>query len=87
MELKEFTDELLTKYDEHIIENIFCFIENDRDLMKKYQKVIADKGNLQDVNAQIGREIGRHYNLKGYSKNHEPKSVLVSSVSRLKKQF
>ena len=84
MELKDFINEVLTEYDEQITDSIFYFIQNDRVLMKKYLETVATTGNLQDVNKQIGREIVRHYGLKGYSKDIEPKSVLISSFSLLK---
>ncbi len=83
MELMDFIDEVFSKFDEQIIDNIFCFIQNDRELMKKYLETVATTGNLQDVNKQIGREIVRHYGFKGYSKNNEPKSFLISSFSLL----
>lgn len=83
MELKDFINEVLTEYDEQITDSIFCFIQNDRVLMKKYLDIVAAKGSLQDVNKQIGREIALHYGLKGYSKDKEPKSVLISSYSLL----
>ena len=79
----DFIDEVLSKFDEQITDNIFCFIQNDRELMKKYLETVASTGNLQDVNKQIGREIVRHYRLKGYSKNIDPKSILISSFSLL----
>ena len=83
MELKDFINDVLTKYDEQITDSVFCFIQNDRALMKKYLDMVAAIGSLQDVNKQIGREIVRRYGLKGYSKDDEPKSVLISSFSLL----
>lgn len=83
MELKDFINEVLTEYDEQITDSIFCFIQNDRVLMKKYLDIVAVIGSLQDVNKQIGREIVHRYGLKGYSKDKEPKSVLISSYSLL----
>ena len=83
MELNTFINYVLTKYDEQITDSIFCFIQNDRALMKEYLEIVAAKGSLQDVNKQIGHEIGRHYGLKGYSKNKEPKSLLITSFSLL----
>lgn len=83
MELKDFINEVLTEYDEQITDSIFCFIQNDRELMKMYLETVATTGNLQEVNKQIGREIVRHYGFKGYSKDKDPKSVLISSYSLL----
>jgi len=83
MELTGFIDEVLSKFDEQITDNIFCFIQNDRELMKKYLETVASIGSLQDVNKQIGREVVRHYGLKGYSKDIQPKSILISSFSLL----
>ena len=79
----DFIDEVLSKFDEQITDNIFCFIQNDRELMKKYLETVASIGSLQDVNNQIGREVVRHYGLKGYSKDIQPKSILISSFSLL----
>lgn len=84
MDLKDFINDVLSQYDEQITDSIFCFIQNDRALMKKYLDIVAATGNLQDVNCQIGREIVRRYGLKGYSITKEPKSVLISSFSLLK---
>lgn len=83
MELDVFIKEVILKYDEQITDSIFCFIQNDRELMKKYLEVVASTGRLQDVNKRIGREIVRHYGLKAHSKDIEPKSVLISSFSLL----
>ena len=83
MELTGFIDEVLSKFDEQSTDNIFCFIQNDRELMKKYLETVASIGSLQDVNKQIGREVVRHYGLKGYSKDIQPKSILISSFSLL----
>lgn len=83
MEIKDYINEVLIKYDEQITDSIFCFIQNDRALMKEYLEIVAATGNLQDVNKQIGREIVRRYGLKGYSKDKEPNSVLISSFSLL----
>lgn len=83
MELKDFINEVLVKYDEQITDSVFCFIQNDRLLMKEYLDMVADTGSLQDVNKQIGREIVRRYGLKGYSKEKEPRSMLISSFSLL----
>ena len=84
--MKQFINDVLSKYDEQLTDSIFCFIQNDRELMKKYLDIVADKGSLQDVNMQIGREIARRYKLKGQTKNNEPKSVLISSYSLLNQQ-
>lgn len=83
MELQDFINDVLSKYDEQITDSIFCFIQNDRALMKDYLDIVASKGSLQEVNRQIGREIVRRYGLKGYSIDKEPESVLISSYSLL----
>lgn len=83
MELVNFIDEVISRFNEQITDNIFCFIQNDRTLMKEYLDIVAATGSLQNVNKQIGREIALRYGLKGYSKDKEPKSVLISSYSLL----
>ena len=83
MELKEFIEELLAKKNARITDEVFLLIEKDRDLMKKYLKLVEEK-SLQTVNSQIARGVVKKYGLESDTvRNYEPESVLVTSYKEL----
>jgi nitrogenase subunit NifH len=83
MELKEFIEELLAKKNARITDEVFLLIEKDRDLMKKYLKLVEEK-KLQTVNSQIARAVVKKYGLESDTvRNYEPESVLVTSYKEL----
>ena len=95
MELNDFIDEVLKRFDEQITDSVFCFIENDRELTKEFLDQVAAAGSLQDVNMYIGLRVESHYGLeaikdkKNKNKNvtiDNPRSKLVQTPSRLIKK-
>lgn len=82
--MDEFLQTLFEKYESQITDNIFCFIENDRDLMKAYLDLVAEKGDLQNVNFQISKAIGVRYNLPCKAEENRvdsPKSKLIQGYN------
>lgn len=66
------------------IQILFCFIQNDKELMKAYLDLIAGNGNLQYVNSHIAQEIAKRYGLKkNGTSDREPKSNLIQTFSEL----
>ena len=57
MTLNEFFDNAITKFESNNIDALFCFIQNDRELMKDYLDLVASTRDLGKVNRGI--EIGR----------------------------
>jgi len=84
MEIKEFLDEVIARKNRTIIDDFFLFIQNDRELMKKYLYLVQDN-KLQTVNQQIALGIEAEYNLISFGENGEPESKLITSYSLLKK--
>jgi hypothetical protein len=84
MEIKEFLDEAIARKNRTMIDDFFLFIQNDRDLMKKYLYLVQDN-DLQTVNQQIAKRIETEYSLTSCEENKEPESLLISSYSMLKK--
>ena len=84
MEIREFLDEVMTLKNRRIIDDVFLFIQNDRDLMKKYLYLVQDN-DLQTVNQQIGKRVETEYGLSSCGENNEPESKLISTYSFLKK--
>ena len=52
MEIKEFLNEVIEQKNKRMIDDVFLFIQNDRDLLKKYLYLVQDNG-LQNVNQQL----------------------------------
>ena len=69
-----------------ITDNIFCFVQNDKELMKAYLDLVAENGNLQYVNSHIAQEIAKRYGLESTQNQVEsPNSNLIQSYSELRK--
>jgi len=79
METKEFMDKVFEKFHNLITDEIFCFIENDRELLHDYLKLI-ESNKLNVLNSNIAKAIKAKYNLQNQSQeNPKPKSKLIQS--------
>ena len=85
-ELNNYIKKLLDGFDEQITDSLFCYIQEDRLRMNEYLDTVAKVGDLQEVNKQIGRAVTRHYNLKGFDTEENPKNTLTLTYSKLKKK-
>ena len=84
--MNEFLNRLFEKFESQITDNIFCFIQNDKELMKTYLDLVAENGNLQYVNSHIAQEIAKRYDLERIGASDEvPKSNLIQTFSNLRK--
>ena len=82
--MNEFLSMLFERYEKQITDNFFCLVQNDKELMKAYLDLVADKGDLQYVNSHIAQEIAKRYGLKSIlDQNKEPKSNLIQSYTEL----
>lgn len=82
--MNEFLNRLFEKFESQITDSIFCFIQNDKELMKAYLDLVAENGNLQYINSHIAQEIAKRYDLKNISASNEvPKSNLIQTYSKL----
>ena len=59
--MNDFLNRMFEKFESQITDNIFCFIQNDKELMKAYLDLVAENGNLQYVNSHIAQEITKRY--------------------------
>lgn len=79
MELKEFIDQVISKKNETITDEVFLLIQNNHDLMFKYLKLVEIEG-LTKVNQQIGKAVKAKYNLTNDDcREDEPLSTLIQS--------
>jgi hypothetical protein len=85
MSIANFTDKLLEEFDKNMTDQVFLFIESNRDLMKAYLHTVAEYDDLKVVNSQIAQAICKHYNRISTNKsNNAPKSKLIQSFEEFK---
>jgi len=79
MEIQDFVNEVISKKNKSITDEVFLLIQNDKELMQKYLELINEKG-IKAVNSHIGKAVVRKYNLTADEvRNYDPKSTLISS--------
>ena len=84
--MNEFLNRLFEKFELQITDNIFCFIQNDKELMKAYMDLVAENGDLQYINSHIAQEIAKRYGLENIGPSDEkPNSNLIQTFSELRK--
>ncbi|MBO6117024.1 MAG: hypothetical protein J6P44_00605 [Bacteroidales bacterium] len=97
MAITNFAQDVLKEFDNQITDAVFCFIQQNRELMNKYLDLIAEVSadkqqrgldtarTLKDVNSHIAQEIARHYNLRSVDQDERPvpNSTLILSYSQL----
>lgn len=84
MEIKDFTDKVLNKFNEQITDEIFCFIENDRELMHEYL-LLLNQHKLNVLNSNIAKRIKEKYNLDNLDISNNPKSKLIQGFTTFEK--
>lgn len=89
--INEFLNEVFEKYDkQNLTDKIFCFIENDKDLLQKYialmvslnikpctTEELAKYSDFRSVHSQMSKLIAKHYEMKYSQESFEPKSKLL----------
>lgn len=77
--MEKFTDKVLDKFKKSITDGVFLFIQNDRELMQEYLKLVEENG-VKTVNKYIGRRIKTDYDLTNDDQREEsPRSTLIKS--------
>lgn len=84
MDIKDFTDKVLERYTKQITDEIFCFIQNDRELLHEYM-LLLNSHSLDTLNINIAKRIKDKYDFKSGKINKEPKSNLIQSYTEFKK--
>ena len=84
-ELKQFCDDVLTEFQNNITDAVFCYLQSDKDLMRRYLALMRDFGRgKQTLNSQLAQAITREFGLKSTKRIKEtPNSVLIESFSEL----
>lgn len=84
--MNEFLNRTFEKFESQITDNIFCFIQNDKELMKAYLDIVAENQNLQYINSHIAQEVAKRYGLENMGTSAKsPKSSLIQTFSELRR--
>jgi len=85
METKEFMDKVFERFHTFITDEIFCFIENDKELLHDYLKLL-ENNKLNVLNSNIAKAIKAKYGLKNqFEENVLPKSKLIQTHQKFSK--
>ena len=84
MTLQEYSDKLLSKFSKEITDQVFLSIQNNRELMHEYLRLVSEEG-IDSVNQEIGRSVKKRYKLSNSdSRQDAPKSMLIKSHQEFK---
>lgn len=75
--MDKFFEDVFKKFDKDIVDRVLLMIQNDRELMDKYLKQVANNSK-ETVNDALSKKIEEKYNLQFKGKNYQPKSTLAT---------
>ena len=79
MTSKEIAQQAIRKMNKQITNEIFLIIQNDRELMHEYLRVVEESG-LDTVNQTIGKEVKSSYQLVNIDDREDnPDCTLIQS--------
>ena len=81
MTLEEFKTNALAQFTQEITDIFFCYIENDKELLQDYQRVIGRDSNLDETNMSLGATVKEWFHLENGDVNRDPKSKLIRSYT------
>jgi len=77
--IDDLAEKAIKKLKESITDEVFLIIQNDKQLMHEYLKLVEEKG-LDTVNMRIGKDVKNAFNLTNDNyRNNEPQSTLIQS--------
>ena len=85
MTLQQFQQRALTQFTKEITDIFFSYIENDKDLLQDYLRVIGRDSNLDETNMTLGAAVKEWFDLKNGDVNRDPKSRLIRSYTEHEK--
>jgi len=81
MNLNEFKEKALTQFTREITDIFFCYIEQDKELMQDYLRVIGRDSDLDTTNKTLGAAVKEWFNLENGDENTDPVSNLIRSYT------
>lgn len=76
--MKNFTKKTLDRFSREITDQVFVFIQNDRELMHDYLNLLSNH-NLKNLNSSIAKAVKARYGLTNKTRKGIPKSSLIQS--------
>jgi len=86
MTLAEFQNKALTQFTKEITDIFFSYIENDKELLQDYLRVIGREDSLDNTNKKLGAAVKEWFNLDNGIENKEPVSYLIKSYTEHKRK-
>ncbi len=77
----EFQELVLKRFTLEITDLFFCYIEDNKDLLQEYQRVIGRDSDLDSTNKALGLVVKEWFNLGNGDVNQNPKSKLIRSYT------
>jgi hypothetical protein len=71
----------MTQFTREITYIFFCYIENDKELLQDYLRVIGRDSNLDETNMSLGAAVKDWFQLQNGNVNSMPKSKLIRSYT------
>jgi|AntAceMinimDraft_16_1070373.scaffolds.fasta_scaffold692454_2 hypothetical protein len=76
--MKNFKKKVIDSFCENLTDRVFLMIQNDRDLMHDYLKIIANSNSVASVNSELAKEIKKRFKLDNINqRNKNPESSLI----------
>ena len=72
----EFTTKVLDRFTKEITDQIFLFIQNDKELLRDYLHLLNET-HLTSVNSSIAKAVKKRYDLTNLNSKGAPKSLLI----------
>jgi len=79
--LNQFAKQALREFTREITDLFFHYIEDRKDLLQEYQRVIGRSSNLDETNQYLGMAVKNWFNLENGAENHAPRSRLIRSYT------
>jgi hypothetical protein len=80
----EYAEEVVREFMRNITDHVFLHIQNDEQLMRKYQTRV-NENSLLSVNQAIGRKVKEIFDLKDDGQCNAPQSWLIKDFTFHKK--
>lgn len=78
--MRKFKKKVIDSFCETLTDKVFLMIQNDRELMHEYLKIIANSNSVASVNSEIAKEIKKRFKLKNVNqRNFTPESFLIQT--------
>lgn len=83
---RKFADEVCKNFYRDLTDQLFMYIENNKELSDQYENLIAKYKNKDIINQDLGLLFKELFEVDNLERNYAPKSNLIKSFTQHKKQ-